>query len=415
MVLQAPDIPTCFVISPIGSDDSEVRHAADDFLELLLEPVLTSYRFNVVRADRMATPTAITTDIVRLVQEAELCIIDLTGHNANVFYECGRRHETGRPFIQMVSKTWEERLPFDVAGIRTLTYDLTSARAVLASQNALRAFIDAIVSGEVDQRSTGASISAVAQSILRIERKLDALTTSQGMQVRSRTTPRDRLDLMIMSPREAWFTCMRSGDIAGAIEQLDRLKKAVSRLEYLSAMNMLMAAGADELFPRMDSELGGLIDQHTSGTLDDQGFSDLSKAVAGLRSYFINFGRTRDGVAYMRELLTRIPEAAGRGHDMARMLNSAGMLAWHHDDYDACITFTTRAYENNPSEPAYAYNLLLAYAELRGEDDPVYQQWLDRLEAYPALTKFHQDYLVERGRTFSGETNESSDDEDAGL
>lgn len=270
MTQQSQEMPTCFVVSPIGSEDSDVRMAADDFLELLLEPVLSSYRFKVVRADRMATPTAITTDVIRLVQEAELCIIDLTGHNANVFYECGRRHETGRPFIQMVSKSWEERLPFDVAGIRTLTYDLSNARAVLASQNALRVFIDAIASGEVDQRSTGASMSTVSQSLQRIERKLDTLTSNRGRAL-SAVGARDNLDLLIMSPRDAWFSCMRSGDLAGAMAQMDRLKRAVPLKEYLGAVCILLAAGHEETFPRLENEINKLVDSANAGELDDQG------------------------------------------------------------------------------------------------------------------------------------------------
>src|SRR5262245_21930030 len=105
---------TCFVVSPIGADGSEVRTNANDFLDLLVEPALEKYGFLVTRADRIAQPTAITTDIVKLVQEADLCIIDLTNNNPNVFYECGRRHETGKPFIQMVQKGHEAALAFDV-------------------------------------------------------------------------------------------------------------------------------------------------------------------------------------------------------------------------------------------------------------------------------------------------------------
>lgn len=76
---------TCFVISPIGPDGSEVRALANDFLELLVEPALEKYGFLVTRADRIAHPTAITTDIVRLVQESDLCLIDLTNSNPTYF------------------------------------------------------------------------------------------------------------------------------------------------------------------------------------------------------------------------------------------------------------------------------------------------------------------------------------------
>ncbi|MFJ5779033.1 hypothetical protein [Streptomyces sp. NPDC093094] len=407
MTQQSQEMPTCFVISPIGSEDSEVRMAADDFLELLLEPVLSSYRFKVVRADRMATPTAITTDIVRLVQEAELCIIDLTGHNANVFYECGRRHETGRPFIQMVSKNWENQLPFDVAGIRTLTYDLGNPRAVLASQTALRTFIDAIASGEVDQRSTGASMSTVAQSLQRIERKLDTLTSARSQSADSGGS-RDSFDLLVMSPREAWFTCMRAGDFAGATAQLDRLKRAGDSKEYLAAISFLLAAGHEETFPRMESEINALVDRADAGELDDQGWDALASALAGLRSFFANYGRAREGVNYVRRVISRLPDAGEHSSELARMYNIVGMLAWVCKDFDTVIEYTSRAFNTFDGEPAYVYNLLLVYEETRGRDDPTFQQWLDRLAAYDRLPVVHQEYLAQYGRTYSGGTIEGS-------
>ncbi|MEU6306977.1 hypothetical protein [Streptomyces chartreusis] len=407
MTQQSQEMPTCFVISPIGGEDSDVRMAADDFLELLIEPVLSSYRFKVVRADRMATPTAITTDVVRLVQEAELCIIDLTGHNANVFYECGRRHETGRPFIQMVSKNWEERLPFDVAGIRTLTYDLSNPRAVLASQTALRVFIEAILSGEVDQRSTGASMSTVSQSLQRIERKLDTLTSARGRAPRAEGSM-DKFDLLLMSPRDAWFRCMNSGDLVGAMAQTDRLKRAVDYEEYLTAISYLLIAGHEDALPLMESELDALVSRANAGELDDQGWNAIINAVSGLRGFYGNYGRAREGVTYVRGVISQLPEDSEHSHEFAKLYNVVGMLAWTCRDFDTCIDYTTRAYNKFDGESAYVYNLLLAYKETRGQDDPVFQQWLDRLAAFDRLSPDNQEYLAQHGRSYTGGTVEEA-------
>lgn len=80
----------CFVICPIGEEGSPVRLHSDDVLELIIEPALEIFDFDVIRADRIAGSTSITEDMLSLIQQAELCIVDLTGHNANVFYECVR-------------------------------------------------------------------------------------------------------------------------------------------------------------------------------------------------------------------------------------------------------------------------------------------------------------------------------------
>ena len=106
----------CFVISPIGDDNSDIRKEADALL-WIASSALEKYNFEVIRVDQIARSTVITNEIIQLIQESELCLIVLTGHNANVFYEAGRRHETGRPFIQLIKKG--ESLPFDVASIRT--------------------------------------------------------------------------------------------------------------------------------------------------------------------------------------------------------------------------------------------------------------------------------------------------------
>jgi hypothetical protein len=50
-----------------------------------------------------------------------LVIADLTGSNPNVFYELAIRHMLRKPYVQISAK--EERIPFDVAGIRTIEID----------------------------------------------------------------------------------------------------------------------------------------------------------------------------------------------------------------------------------------------------------------------------------------------------
>jgi hypothetical protein len=50
-----------------------------------------------------------------------MVVADLTGHNANAFYELAVRHMVKLPLVQMIVKG--ERIPFDVAASRVLYYD----------------------------------------------------------------------------------------------------------------------------------------------------------------------------------------------------------------------------------------------------------------------------------------------------
>src|SRR5579863_858084 len=167
---------TCFVICPLGEADSETRKRSDDLFDLVISPALATYEFEVIRADRIPGSGIITNEIISLIQSAELCIVDLTDHNPNVYYECGRRHENDLPFIHMMAES-AGALPFDLAGIRTVRYSLEDARRVQAIQNELRRYVDEFERGGY-QRIGGASPHEIAASLERIENRLKRLSAS---------------------------------------------------------------------------------------------------------------------------------------------------------------------------------------------------------------------------------------------
>lgn len=91
----------CFVISPVGEPNSKIREAADALLEYLVIPALRNCNFspdNIVRADRLYSSGSINSDILTLIKTSDLGIIDVTGMNPNVMYECGMRHGNGKPY-----------------------------------------------------------------------------------------------------------------------------------------------------------------------------------------------------------------------------------------------------------------------------------------------------------------------------
>jgi len=90
-----------------------------------------------VRADHLNEPGRITSQVIKLLMEAELVIADLTGTNANVYYELSLRHALGKPVIHMAADG--TRLSFDVRDNRTIFYTMHSriaerARNELAEQ-----------------------------------------------------------------------------------------------------------------------------------------------------------------------------------------------------------------------------------------------------------------------------------------
>ena len=123
----------CFVIAPIGEEESEVRKRSDQILKHVIEPPASECGYKAVRADKIDKPGVITSQVIQHVVEDPLIIADLTGHNPNVFYELAIRHAIRKPFIQIIKKG--ERIPFDVAGTRTINVDHRDLDSVGEAKN----------------------------------------------------------------------------------------------------------------------------------------------------------------------------------------------------------------------------------------------------------------------------------------
>jgi nucleoside 2-deoxyribosyltransferase len=91
----------------------------------VIRPVCASYGYEVIRGDDFYTSGQIIEDITRSIRESALIIADVTPDNANVFYEVGYAHGIGKPTILLSDRKRDKKLPFDIAGFRTLFYDNT--------------------------------------------------------------------------------------------------------------------------------------------------------------------------------------------------------------------------------------------------------------------------------------------------
>ena len=119
---------SCFVIAPIGGPETPTRRHSDQVLRHIIRPAVSQLDYNPVRADEIAEPGVITSQIMQRVIEDDLVIADLTGLNPNVLYELAVRHAILKPFVQII--TLGETIPFDVSGIRTVFFDLQDPDSV---------------------------------------------------------------------------------------------------------------------------------------------------------------------------------------------------------------------------------------------------------------------------------------------
>jgi len=114
---------------PIGDQRAgEVTVTASDlrqrYADLIKEALLKADPdLEVVRADEVALPGSITSDILARLMRSDLVVADVTYPNPNVFYELGLRHASRFGTIIIRDKT--APTPFDIAHLRHIEYDNT--------------------------------------------------------------------------------------------------------------------------------------------------------------------------------------------------------------------------------------------------------------------------------------------------
>lgn len=85
-----------------------------------IRPTLESMGFRVLKSDDIFTSTEIIEDIWELINKSRLIVADVTGKNANVFYELGITHTVGKDYIIITQN--KQDVPFDVQHRRYFSY-----------------------------------------------------------------------------------------------------------------------------------------------------------------------------------------------------------------------------------------------------------------------------------------------------
>ncbi|MBR8243894.1 hypothetical protein [Burkholderia multivorans] len=165
------DKQPCFVISPIGADGSDVRRRADQIFRHVITPAVEAHGFEAIRADKISEPGLITTQIIQHIVEDPLVIADLTGSNPNVFYELAIRHAIRKPLVQIIQK--DEKIPFDVAGMRTIPVDHHDLDSVQEAKSEIEKQVKAVLGKQPDEIESPISVSLELQALRRSENPED--------------------------------------------------------------------------------------------------------------------------------------------------------------------------------------------------------------------------------------------------
>ena len=108
-------LDTCFVMMPFGD-------WMDAYYKEVYVPAILDAGLEPVRADELFSTGSVIEQIWEQISRAKVLLADLTGKNANVFYELGLAHAANKPVVFTTGNL--EDVPFDLRHLRVAVYDI---------------------------------------------------------------------------------------------------------------------------------------------------------------------------------------------------------------------------------------------------------------------------------------------------
>src|SRR3712207_5983275 len=136
--------PLCFVLMPFGAKTDAAGNTID-FDRLYREaiaPAADDAGMDVVRADEEREGGIIHKPMFERLVLCAFAVADLTLANANVFYELGVRHAVRPHTTVLLFAKGGQRLPFDVAPLRAVSYDIDDHGALVDAAALRRAIAE---------------------------------------------------------------------------------------------------------------------------------------------------------------------------------------------------------------------------------------------------------------------------------
>ena len=365
-----------FCYQPHREAGSQIRQDADDLLNLIIKPALDIYNLDVVRGDHRSEANQIDIDVIKSVQDAEICIADISLPNPNVYYEIGRRDETGKPLILLKSKS-SDSLPVDIATKRYIEYDLDSRRGIGDAMQQLRNFVEPLAKADFERSSSGASLGEIASTLQLVLRKLDRLAEGTTTQ-----TGGTAISPIIQNmpdgsdPKDVFKLAARQRNIPLMEQALDVIQVRMDKWAFFDYYVEVAAS-------RGSDKAGNMLIQCASEFFDKSGitFKQKIEYLSSLVSYLGSKDREEEQIELVEELARRL-EAISDGEDpneVAKIYNQLnrlyyGIYVTKDDEKWLCkaVQMLEVAREYAPDKTFIIYNLATCYMYLDGHlDDAV--------------------------------------------
>jgi hypothetical protein len=202
-------MPQAFVVMPFAAEFNDVY-------EHVIRAPLAAEGFDVLRADEMQNSRSIMHDVVQGILGSDLVIADLTGRNANVFYELGIAHAVNKKVLLLAQDI--EDVPFDLRAYRVITYSIHFARVAeaiaqiisagraalagtLASGNPVSDFLNSVAPASQDKAPPETDGPTNPEATIELPSPLDiAADLQQGMSTVSSTMQQFQDQALALTP-----------------------------------------------------------------------------------------------------------------------------------------------------------------------------------------------------------------------
>jgi len=140
MVNEYSSEKTVFVAMPFGYKKplkGTYQINFDNIYEKSIKSAVIEMGLNIIRADEENNGGIIHTLMYERLVCSDIVIVDITNQNPNVYYELGFRH-CAKPYHTIIIYDKKHQIPFDIALLRAIPYELKRGEIPLESANKLK-------------------------------------------------------------------------------------------------------------------------------------------------------------------------------------------------------------------------------------------------------------------------------------